>query len=518
MVKTFHSFCVLIFVAGLLPAQPNIEWQQTFGGSIFDEAKSVQQTRDGGYILVGTASSEDGDVVGSHGSDDVWIMKFDSLGVIQWQKLFGGSDIDNAFAVQQTNDNGYIVAGFTKSIDGDILGNHGDYDAWVLKLNSSGELQWQKCYGGSGREEAWDIQQTSDNGYVLAGRSGSTDGDVAENHGSLDYWVVKLDASGVIEWEKSLGGSALDLGYSIFQTNEGGYIVAGESSSSDGDVTNNLGNKDYWIVKLNFEGKIEWEKTYGSTGLDRANDIQQTSDGGFIAIGQSRSSNGDVTGAHGGYDFWVVKLSFTGTIEWQRALGGSKEDYGRAIRQTKDGGYVMIGASESNNGDVVGNDGGADLWVVRLSTSGELLWQKTYGGSKAEFGNSIEQTLDGGYILAGYAWSDDGDVSDVQGYNDYWIVKLSPESSSTSAPAPLPLEISPNPAQNTIRLKVPSQEKDLNILVTDLLGRELRQWFIPNPQSGSVALDIAAFPNGLYWVRVTTNSGAVHLGKVLKQG
>ena len=176
-----------------------------------------------------------------------------------------------------------------------------------------------------------------------------------------------------------------------------------------------------------------------------------------------------------------------------------------------------IGASESNNGDVVGNDGGADLWVVKLSTSGELLWQKTYGGTKAEFGNSIEQTLDGGYILAGHTWSDDGDVSGVQGYNDYWIVKLSPESSSISAPAPLPLEISPNPAQNTIRLTVPSLDKDLNILVTDLLGRELQQRSIPNPQSGSVVVDIAAFPNGLYWVRVTTNTGAVYLGKVLKQ-
>ena len=516
-----HKVLFLLFFCFQLSmaiAQPNIQWQLTLGGSYYEHPTAAYQTPDGGYFIAGHTNSEDGDVDGNHGYHDFWAVKLDSSGNVLWKKAYGGSGEEWAFDAKLTSDGGFILVGFTESDDGDVQGNHGGKDIWVLKLNGFGNIEWQKCLGGSGWEEGWSIQQTKEGGFIVAGLSTSTDGEVSGNHGGFDYWVVKLGLSGQIEWQRSYGGSYNDFGYTISQTSDEGYIVAGEAQSTDGDVTNNLYGSSFWALKLNFEGKIEWQKALGGSGIDRANQVIQTKEGGYILVGQTYSNDGDVSGNHGDFDYWVVKLSEQGDLEWQKALGGSNKDFGRSIFQTSEGDFIVIGSVNSNNGDVTGNHGGGDFWLVQLNEIGELQWQRTFGGTLQDWGNTIQPTNDGGFIMTGYSWSVNGDVSENKGKADFWIVKLSPESSPTSAPAPLPLEISPNPAQNTIRLKVPSLDKDLNILVTDLLGREVQQRSIPNPQSGSVALDLAAFPNGLYWVRVTTNSGAVYLGKVLKQG
>ena len=509
----FLFFCL----SGSLSAQPTIEWQKTFGGSSSDKAFCVQQTIDDGYIVAGTTSSINGDVFGNHGGLDFWVLKLTDSGSIQWKRTYGGSDIEALYQIKQTSDGGYIVAGYTHSNNGDVSGDHGDYDAWVLKLNSAGAIQWQRCLGGSGWDEAWSVQQTSDGGYILAGRSSSTDGDVTVNHGFLDYWVVKLNHDGEIQWQRSMGGSDEDLGFAIVQSSDGGYIVTGSSSSVDGNVTGNHGDLDYWVVKLNFEGKIEWEKSLGGSSLDRANDIQQTRDGGYIILGQSYSNNGDATGNHGNNDFWVVKLNVDGDIIWQKSLGGSNDDYGRAIYQTEDNGYVMIGQTQSNDGDVIGNDGGADLWIVKLSEFGDFEWQKSFGGTKAEVGHSVQQTSDGGFIMTGQAKSSNGDLTENQGSDDYWVIKLSPESTPTTSPTSTPLTIYPNPAQNTINLKLPTQEPATFITITDLLGRVISSQTTTTGLDGSVKMDVGTWPEGLYLVTAATSSGQVFFGKVLKR-
>ena len=231
-----------------------------------------------------------------------------ALPVISWQKSLGGSGYDRATSIQQTSDGGYIVAGNSSSIDEDVTGNHGNSDYWIVKLNSVGSIVWQKSLGGSGNDSATSIQQTSDGFYIVAGSSSSINGDVTGNHGGVDYWIVKLDSLGSILWQKSLGGSGNDYAQSIQQTSDGGYIVAGYSTSINGDVTGNHGNSDYWIVKLNHVGSIVWQKSLGGSGFDYAWSIQQTSDGGHIVAGYSTSINGDVTGNHGDYDSWIVKL------------------------------------------------------------------------------------------------------------------------------------------------------------------------------------------------------------------
>ncbi|MBN1324520.1 MAG: hypothetical protein JW986_11075, partial [Methanotrichaceae archaeon] len=347
---------------------------------------------------------------------------------LEWQECLGGSGGDWAYSIQQTTDGGYIVAGYTDSNDDDVSGNHGNYDFWVIKLSSNGALEWQKCLGGSYEEWAYSIQQTTDGGYIVAGYTWSNDGDVSGNHGGYedDFWVVKLSPTGALEWQKCLGGSYGDSARSIQQTADGGYIVAGVTASNDGDVSGNHGGSDYWVIKLSSSGTLEWQKCLGGSNYDDAYSIQQTTDGGYIVAGYTESNDGDVSGNHGGYDSWVVKLSSSGALEWQKCLGGSESEWAFSIQQTTDGGYTVAGCTGSNDGDVSGNHGGIyDSWVVKLSSSGALEWQKCLGGCESERAFSIQQTTDGGYIVAGETSSYDDDVSGNHGGSDYWVVKLS---------------------------------------------------------------------------------------------
>ncbi len=418
------------FTIGQAPA---IQWKKSLGGVGNDLPYSIKPTADGGYIMAATSDANSGDVTGNHGSFDFWIVKLDDKGSIQWQKSFGGIDDDEATSIQQTTDGGYIATGWSFSTDGDVTGNHGNNDFWVVKLDANGNLEWQKTLGGSYDDEAYSIQQTNDGGYIVAGLSASNDGNVTGHHadeGLYDYWVVKLEPDGDLEWQKSLGGSLDDVARSIQQTNDGNFIVAGYSFSSDNDVTDHRGGTDYpdyWVVKLNTAGSILWEKSLGGTSLDLAYSIQQTTDNGYIVNGFTYSTDGDVTGNNGDHDFWVVKLNGEGNLQWQKSLGGTLREEGRSIYQTLDGGYIAAGLSYSNDKDVTGHhgaDGFSDYWIVKLDVAGNKEWQKSLGGSSTDVAVSIQQTGNGAYILAGSSSSNDGDVSGQHGGNDCWIIKL----------------------------------------------------------------------------------------------
>ncbi len=485
--KNTIIFALAFFLfAAVCLAQPTIEWQKCLGGSDDDEAHSIQQTSDGGYIVAGYSWSNDGDVSGWHDCRDYWVVKLNSSGDIECQKCLGGSDYDEAYSIQQTSDGGYIVAGYSSSNDGDVSGWHEGYDSdgnptydyWVVKLNSVDDIVWQKCLGGSDYDKAHSIQQTSDGGFIVAGYSSSNDGDISGHHGSTgypyyDYWIVKLSSSGDIEWQRSLGGSARDEAYSVQQTSDGGFIVAGYSYSNDGDVSGNHGmpgSPDYWVVKLNSTGDIVWQKCLGGSGYDEAASIQQTSDGGFIVAGYSYSNDGDVSGNHGRGDYWVVKLDSAGTIVWQRSLGGSDEDWAASIQQTSDGGFIVAGWSDSNDGDVSGHHGMMDYWVVKLNAAGDIVCQKSLGGSANDDATSIQQTSDGGFIVAGYSYSNDGDVSGYNDWGDYWVVKLSPEegiSDDNNGLQPLAYTISayPNPFNSSCAITLSGINKGACSLV-----------------------------------------------------
>lgn len=410
---------------------PGIQWQKTYGGSNLDYARSIQQTTDGGYIVTGSSASQDGNVSGNHGSWDVWILKLNSTGIVEWKKSLGGSRVDGANDIIQTADGGYIIAGYTGSSDGDVIGNHGGnnaIDLWIVKLSNFGDIQWQKNFGGDRDEQAYSIQQTTDGGYIIAGTTNSLNGDVTGTHGAIDdYWVLKLSNTGDMQWQKTLGGSDWDWGYSITQTTDSGYIVAGGSRSSDGDITMSYGNNqfDFWIVKLNSVGNIQWQKSFGGTGGDIANCIRQTADSGYIVAGRSYSTDGDVTGNHQGWDYWVLKLSKHGNIQWQKSLGGSGGDEALSIEQTTDYGYIVAGFSVSSNGDISNNYGGQDCWLTKLNEDGDLEWQKNIGGISHDKAYAIKKTADGGYIFAGTTEVPSANPTPLFPLHDeFFIVKL----------------------------------------------------------------------------------------------
>ncbi|WP_312303291.1 T9SS type A sorting domain-containing protein [Chryseobacterium sp.] len=502
------TFLFLICSTLAAQASPSIEWQKALGGSDGDLANSVQQTSDGGYIIAGGSASSNGDVTANQGYFDYWIVKLDALGTIQWQKSLGGNNDDNVNSIQQTSDGGYIVAGESSSTNGDVTGNHGNSDYWIVKLDLSGNLQWQKSLGGSNQDKANSIQQTFDGGYIVAGESYSNDGDVTGNHGNSDYWIVKLDASGHIQWQKSLGGTSYDRAESIQQTTDGGYIVAGGAASNNGDVTGNHGNEDFWIVKLDESGNIQWEKSLVGNLADAAESIRQTTDGGYIVAGGSNSVNSEVPTAFGISNYCVAKLDANGNPLWQRYFGGNGNDYAYSTQQTSDGGYIVAGEAASTN--ITGTHGGADYWIIKLDSSGNTQWQKSLGGSAFDQAYSIQQTTDGGYIIAGESFSTDGDITTAHGSSEAWIVKLAPEQLSTSESHIISKPVVyPNPVKDFLYLD--HLPKETVISITDMSGRQL---FSQKYHEEKIRINTSPFTNGIYIVQVKNKEEVILSEKI----
>lgn len=490
---------VVMPVVGFCQA-PNIEWQRASGGTSDDYPTKVQQTTDGGYIMGGITFSSDGDVTGSHGLFEFWIVKLNNNGTLAWQKTLGGSGSELCYGIQQTTDGGYIAVGWSNSNDGDVGGNHGNYDYWVVKLDNSGSIQWEKNLGGTSLDQALDVSQTSDGGYIVVGNSHSNNGDVGGNNGNSDFWVVKLDSTGTIVWEKNYGGSDSEMARSVQQTPDGGYIVAGYTTSNDIDVSGNHGAEDFWVIKLSASGVLQWQKTLGGSGEDQAFNVGQTSDGKYLVTGYSNSTDGDITSNHGMKDFWVVKLDTNGSILWQKTYGGSNEDWGYGAISTSYGANVIVGGSTSSDGDVGGNLGESDTWIVRLDNSGTLLWEKNIGGSLSEYGESIGITTDGGYIVASEAYSNDGDVSGNHGNSDFWAVKLATDPLTVSDFILQPISLHPNPAKDYITLQLPN-DSGYFVQITNNLGQNLYEAELYN-QKNDIQLP-SGMGAGLYFVSLT---------------
>lgn len=363
---------------------PRQSWARTYGEILNGGAESIQQTDDGGYIVAGYETFLLGPT-----EYDFLILKLSSSGRIEWQKAYGGNGPDMALSIQQTTDGGYVAAGY---ISPSTLAER---DFCVLKLDSAGDIEWQRAYGGSDEDWPTSIQQTSDGGYIVFGITTSF------GAGYYDYWILKLSATGDIEWQRAYGGSSSDSARAIQQTTDGGFILAGSTSSFG------AGGGDIWILKLTLLGDIEWQRTYGGAGSDWTTSIQQSTDGGYIVSGYTSSFD------NGTGDIWVLKLFPNGDIDWQRVFKGNSSDGAHSVQQTSDGGYIVAGFTESFGG------GNRDVWVLKLSSSGNLEWERAYGYSSSEWAYSIQQTSDGGYIIAGNA----GPPLSA-GSGDFLIIKL----------------------------------------------------------------------------------------------
>lgn len=378
-----------------------VEWSISFGGSKSDRASRIIQTNDNNYIIIGQTSSSDGNIKSNKGDSDLLIFKINSFGKTQWIKTFGGSGADFATDISKTNDGGYIVCGSTESKNGDVKVSNGRFDYWILKLTKNGELEWEKTFGGSDHDYANSIKPTNDEGYILVGESVSNNGDILNNKRGNDYWVLKLNKIGDIVWQKNLGGSAYDDALMVHQLKDGGFIIGGHSESSDGDVKKNNGYSDLWIVKLDQNGIIKWESSFGGSEYDNFKSISPTKDGGYIVGASTSSKIGEIKKDKKYNNFWVLKLNKFGKIEWENMYGGNDNDYLSFVKQTKDGGFIASGYTNSSDGDIKTKNEQGDFWIIKIDKNGLLIWEKTLGGENEDYANSFIETNDNSLIIIG---------------------------------------------------------------------------------------------------------------------
>lgn len=441
MKKIILAVLTLFCLAAIAQAPP-IQWQQTFGVNSDGHASSVQTTQDGGYIVAG------GWFFASCGlsSFSGVALKIDDLGNLKWHTCFEYPGFDYSVSIQEVPSGGYIMLSVTDYNAYDFI-----LDPHVMKINDTGTVEWSALYPGFNSfgvlsDNFWDtwpkgsIQNTPDGGYIVAG---SKDSDFFNFPYIPNCTIMKLNSTGTVQWENNIGGDNEDFATSIQNTPDGNYIFAGGTKS----FPDNHGQIDFYVVKINNSGTVLWQKRLGGTGDEIATSVQATSDGGYIVAGYTTSNDGNVSGNHGDSDAWVVKLDSNGTILWQKCLGGTGNERASAIQITSDGGYIVAGHTNSNDGNVSGNHGNYDVWAVKLDPNGTISWQKCFGGSAGDYASSIQVTPDGGYIFAGKTNSNDGDVSSNEGSN-IWVVKLSAEKLSAAGFDSSKIRLHPNPVND----------------------------------------------------------------------
>lgn len=409
-----------------------IDFVKTFGGSESDEAISVVEAADGGFVILGNTRSSNGDITDRTGNDsDFWLLKITKSGEKVWSKTYGGSDDENAARITKTNDGGYLLSGYTSSNDGDVSGNEGFQDYWIVKVDATGNKVWDKNFGFSGSDQAYKAFQTSDGGYFITGffdvsASGGEGNDLQKGvlHGVGEYWGIKLDANGTKQWRRYFGGTNNDRSYDALETEDGGFLMTGTSESTDFDKTDPKGSYDYWGVRLTSSGDLVWTKSFGGSEIDNSYASIITADGNYIMVGDSRSADQDVTSPRGNADAWLVKFDDSGNKIWQKSFGGTQFDTAHSIVQRENGDYILSGHSRSADGDLQTNNGVNDAWIFVIDSNGGLKFEKSIGGSGLDFASEAIETSDSKIIAVGDSESNDLDISLNQGSKDFLIIKI----------------------------------------------------------------------------------------------
>ncbi|WP_317045759.1 hypothetical protein [Hanstruepera ponticola] len=439
-----NQFKILIFASMLflfncskdddsqvISPEPNLQLAKTYGGTKNESAQSIAKTNDGGYVILGYSQSNDGDITDkTNESFDYWVLKFDMTHNLQWSKTYGGTGDDRGHAIIQTQDGGYAILGYSTSNDLDVTDNAGAQDYWISKLDTNGNITWQKSFGYTGSDIGFTLIQTNDSGYFITGvldvTASGGEGNTRVSgmrHAGGDYWAIKLDASGNREWSKYYGGGFTDTPYDAIQTPDNGYIIVGSSDSNDVDIQNNIGTYDFWVIKISETGTLIWERSYGGTEIDEARGIVDSGDGNYLITGDTRSSDFDVSSNNGAADLWLIKISPSGDLIWEKTFGGSSFDVARSIQKSNDK-FIISGSSRSANGDVSSNQGQNDAWVIEVGSSGNLISQKTLGGSEIDFSYDATKLEDNTIIAVGESSSSDGDIEENKGFTDLLIIKM----------------------------------------------------------------------------------------------
>lgn len=475
----------------------DLDWQKSLGGSGFDLLQSIKTTRDGGFILAGTSNSPSNLKEGTgnkkadcKGITDFWVIKLNAKGDEQWQATIGGSGQDELVCAFQTKDGGYMLGGSSNS-----------------SLNPK-----------SGVEQKGAMESKPD----LTNKS-------EKCRGNMDYWIVKIDNTGKVQWQKTFGGESADVLRSMEQTNDGGYIMGGYSNSpKSGDKTDaNSGMGDYWIIKINDAGDIEWQKTYGGNGDNQLYVIHQIEDGGYV-IGGNSNSTSPLTSLGGtvgnGTDYWVLKIDAIGDVVWSRTYDFGKVDILTSLIENKDHTFLIGGYAQSENTSIprgglqvmkmnADKEGINDYIALKINDTGEEIWKKTIGSGGEDILRRLIETRDGGYLLAGTSNSSSSrDKNSNIGNNDFWVVKLKDKIKPEEIKASV--EVIPNPAKSFTNIIIGYDFEYGTATLVDISGRTLQRFDI---HSRTVPIDLSPYPHGVYVVNIKTNVQTDGV-KVIKSG
>ena len=433
----FTAFIFCLFIScdkkdvfrGNINTVPEINFVKTFGGSKNDAGQAIINTSDNGYAILGHTQSTDLDIKNkTEESFDYWVLKFDKDNSLEWSKTYGGSDDDRARDIVQLSDGSFIITGFSRSSDRDVSINNGNYDFWTVKLDASGTILWEKSLGFSGSDQAYCVKKTADNGFLLGGSldvsASGGQGNLKSMHAGGDFWLIKIDENGTQLWSRYFGGLFTDTLFDIEETDNGDFILIGSSDSSDTDISNNIGDYDFWVVKVDKNGTKIWEKNFGGTQADEAFSIVKTNENQFLITGNSRSSDVNLTENIGSSDIWLIKINDDGDLIWQKSFGGSNFEVANKIIKANQGGFYITGSSRSVDFDVSKNEGNKDIWIVKINDVGNLIWQKSIGGSDLEEANSVIETINNGIVIVGESWSADEEIPENKGFSDVVIIKL----------------------------------------------------------------------------------------------
>ncbi|MGY2134892.1 T9SS type A sorting domain-containing protein [Hymenobacter sp. HD11105] len=519
---------------------PRKQWDRTLGSDDLDSPRAVLPTPDGGSLVGGSSwvgSSGDKTQAG-YGTHDGWLVKLNAQGQPQWDKTYGGQGSEGIDVIRALPDGGYLLGGSSSSGPSGTRTqpNRGSLDFWLVKVDAQGQQQWDHAYGGSGEEQLWEVLLTPDGGYILGGSSKSpVSGEKSQaSQGDWDYWLVKVDAQGQKQWDRTYGGAQLDFATALTLTADGGYLLGGYSASgSSGDKTEaSRGFHDYWVVKLDAQGRKQWDRTLGGAGYEELRALHSLRDGGYLLAGSSQGgATGDRTETKGGSsdkDFWLVNLDATGTKRWDHAYGSTDDQVLTACQPTPDGGF-LLGGTRSGFGDVSADiteasRGAVDFWLLQVDAQGRKVWDKTLGSKHDDRMQALQLTPDGGAIVVG---SSSGPISGeksetprgkgfdtgfgLEYLSDYWIVKLGPAlvTATRAAAESEPLQVWPNPTRGGVTLQLPAAAPRTGLLlqVLDATGRLVVAQPLVVGASGKVTVELGAQPPGLYYLRVQGSQG-----------
>jgi hypothetical protein len=460
-------FCL---AALLLPAtlRAQITFERTYGGTVDDLGYAVQQAPDSGYIIAGQSGSY------GAGGMDVYAVSVDFKGDTLWTRTFGGTAWDEGRSVQPTADGGYIIAGWTLSFGA------GGSDVYLIKTDTHGDTLWTRTFGGTGRDYGFSVQQTADDGFIIAGSTHSY------GAGLDDVYLVKTDADGDTIWTRTYGGSTIDEGWSVQQTADSGYIIAGCTKSFG------AGWYDVYVIKTDSRGDTLWTRTYGGASDEGGYSIRQTADGGYIVAGETQSFGS------GGTDVYLVRTNGDGDTVWTRTFGGTSIECGFSVQQTVDGGYIVAGETRSQGA------GASDVYLIRTDANGDTLWTKVFGDSSYDWAGSVQQTPDGGYIVAGLT------ESYGAGGRDFYLIKtdslgrtaVEEPKVTPTRPSALSLTCEPNPCRGTTRISFKPQASSPKLLTLRLYDTQGCMVLSHQVSTSSFLLSTSDLPSGIYLARL----------------